>query len=259
MSTIDETFCHQPIFPKVFGEYKLHFSNEEEQVLAKWKTREHAIEYSLVAADEFQTTYAKPYETVEERSKWKVWDAPFQILHLQRNILKNCDELRSIGQSIIDISNHYVKNAYGIELNDDCILDFSDSWMIKLQGNPEGGPFRKHNHATSWLTGVLYLDDSNCGVQLHNNLGSTFDEDNYPWVFQPDAVETNLYNINEIDIDIEKGKCIIFNSKMEHSLNNFGPIDDTRYSLAFNIWPYGNISNKGGSMLSYPPEPVRQL
>jgi len=259
MSTIDETFYHQPIFPKVFGEYKLHFSDEEEKILEKWKTREHAIEHSLIVADQFETFSAKPYETVEERSKWKVWDAPFQILHLQKNILKNCPELRSIGQSILDISNHYVKNAYGIELLDDCILDFSDSWMIRLQGDPDGGPFRKHNHAASWLTGVLYLDDSNCGLQLHNDLGTTFDQDNYPWVWQPDMVEPNLFNTNEIDIGIEKGKCVIFNSKMNHSLNNFGSYDDVRYSIAFNIWLFGNVNDRGGSMLSYPPEPVRQL
>lgn len=259
MPTIDNHFNHEPIFPKVFGEYKLHFSDEEENVLKKWKTREHAIEHSLIIADEFEVFTAKPYETVEERSKWKVWDAPFQILHIQKNILKNCPELRSIGQAILDISNHYVKNAYGIKLHNNCVLDFSDSWMIRLQGNPEGGPFRKHNHAASWLTGVLYLDNSNCGIQLHNDLGSTFDHDNHPWVWHSDMVEPNYFNVDEVDIGIEKGKCIIFNSKMNHSLNNFGSHDDVRYSIAFNIWPYGNINEREGSMLSYPLEPVREL
>ena len=259
MSTIDENFYHQPIFPKVFGEYKIHFSDEEEKILEKWKTKEHAIEHSLIVADEFDTFYAEPYQTIEERSKWPVWDAPFQILHLQKNILKNCAELRSIGQSILDISNHYVKTAYGIKLQDNCILDFSDSWMIKLQGDPNGGPFRKHNHAASWLTGVLYLNDSNCGIQLENNIGSTFEEDNYPWVFQPASMDSNVFNLNEVDIEIEKGKVVIFNSKMNHSLNNFGSVDDVRHSIAFNIWPYGNINNRGGSMLSYPPEPLRDI
>ena len=87
----------------------------------------------------------------------------------------------------------------------------------------------------------------------------TFEEDNYPWVFQPDSMDSNVFNLNEVDIEIEKGKVVIFNSKMNHSLNNFGSVDDVRHSIAFNIWPYGNINNRGGSMLSYPPEPLRDI
>lgn len=261
MAQIDERFSHEPIFPKVMGSYKIHFSDEEEAILEKWKSDEHIYETSLISSGRGEQLEAKPYETLEERKQWPIWEENFNILHLNKNILKNCSDFDSISHSILDIANHFVRNAYGITLPKGCYLDFCDSWIIRLRGRgEEGSNFRKHNHSFSWLTGVCYLDDSDCDLGLHNGgaIGTTFDHDNYPFIFMPDAIEPTLFNSNDISERIEKGKVVIFNSRMDHSLFDNGPLDDTRFSIAFNIWPYGKLSGMGGAMLEYQAPEARK-
>lgn len=253
MAKISDHIIHEPIFPKVCGIYELEFDHEESQVIDKWKTIEHQVETSLITTGREKIYEAKPYETIEQRKQWPVWDENFLILHLQKNILKNCPELRSIGQSILHIANHYVRYAYGINLPQHSYLDFSDSWMIKLQGRDDGGDFRKHNHAFSWLTGVCYLDDSDCGFALHNGetIGSSFDNDNYPFIFPPEITEPTLFNQNTKTYEVKKGRVLIFNSRMHHSLFDHSSPEDVRYSFAFNIWPYGSVNDVGGAILEY--------
>jgi len=260
MAQIEQNNNLVPIFPKVFGEYKLHFDDNEEKILEKWKSFDHQVEHSLITSDRNHIFQAKPYETLEQRKKWKVWDDNFQILHLNKNILKNCHELRSIGRSILEIAYVFCRDAYGLSLNEQTYLDFCDSWMIKLTGSQDGGEFRVHNHAFSWLTGICYLDDSECGLSLRkDNFVSSFEDDNYPFVWDKEIKNKSFFTEDQVDINVEKGKVVIFNSRMTHGLNDSTTKpNDVRYSFAFNIWPYGIVNNVGGAQLEYHAPPPRE-
>ena len=260
MAQIDVNHNLVPIFPKVFGEYKLHFDENEERILDKWKSFDHQVEHSLITSDRHSVYRAKPYETIEQRRQWQVWDDSFQILHLNKNILKNSHELRGIGQAILQIAYVFCRDAYGLSFEKETYLDFCDSWMIKVSGQQNGGHFRTHNHAFSWLTGICYLDDSDCGLSLlKGNFASTFEEDNYPFVWDEEVKNKTHFTQDQVDINVEKGKVVIFNSRMLHSLNdNTSKPNDVRYSLAFNIWPYGIVNGSGGAFLEYHAPPPRE-
>jgi len=259
MAQINQNNQLVPIFPKVFGEYKIHFDEYEEKILEKWKSFDHQVEHSLITSDSHEVYRAKPYETLEQRKQWKVWNDSFQILHLNKNILKNCHDLRGIGQAILDIAYSLCRDAYGVSFEKETYLDFCDSWMIKLLGDEKGGIFRTHNHAFSWLTGICYLDDSECDLVLHNP--NTFQEDNYPFVWEKKVENETHFTNEQINIKIEKGKVVIFNSRIMHSLNNYtNKTNDIRYSFAFNIWPYGIVNSVGGAFLEYhAPAPREDL
>jgi hypothetical protein len=262
MAKVGDNYSFEPLFPKVVGVYDIEFDQEELKVLDKWKSMDHHIETSLVTAGKAQTMKAKPYESLDSRKKWGVWNDNFLILHLQKNILKNCKELQSIGDTILQLANHFVFHAGGVTLPENSYLDFSDSWMIRLQGREDGEMFRKHNHAFSWLTGVCYLDDSDCNIMLHNGeqIGTTFESDNYPFIFPEDQMHETPYNKDSQVFDIKRGRVLIFNSRMSHSLNDRSSTDDTRFSFAFNIWPYGMVNPEGGAMLEYEaPQPREDL
>lgn len=250
---------HLPVFPKCIGVYEIEFTSEEEKTLEVWKDPEHTIQTSKVAASETKVFVTDPYDTAEDRRKWSVWNESFQIIHLQKNILKNCPDLLSIGDSILRVANHFVHEAWGYTLPENVALDFSDSWMIRLCGDREKeGPFRQHNHAFSMLTGILYLDDSENGVIVSNHpVGSSFTEDIYPFVFPDNLKKNTMFNEEQKVFDVKKGRVLIFNSKHNHQLIRSDNESDTRHSIAFNIWPYGNLSNDGGSMLQYDLPPQR--
>lgn len=251
--------AHVPVFPKCVGVYNLEFTPEEDKTLEIWKDPEHTIASSKITAGEGIVKESGPYDTVEDRRKWDVWNESFQILHLRKNIFKNCPELKSIGGAVLNVAYHFMEHAWGYHLPENVYLDFSDSWMIRLRGDKEReGPFRKHNHAFAMMTGVLYLDDSENGVIVGNEqVGSTFTEDVYPWVW-PDAMKkTNIFNEESRKFDVRKGRLLIFNSKHNHELIRSADENDVRHSFAFNIWPYGKLSEDGGSMLEYESPPVR--
>lgn len=252
---------HVPVFPKCIGVYEIEFTPEEDKILDIWKDPEHSIETSKITAGEDSIMTMDPYDTVDDRRKWPVWDESFQILHLRKNIFKNCSDLNSIGGSILQIANHFMADAWGYQLPENVYLDFSDSWMIRLRGDKQNeGPFRQHNHSFAMMTGIVYLDDSDNGVIVGNApVGSTFTEDIYPFVFPDHMKKTNIFNEEVREFDCKKGRVLIFNSKHNHQLIRSNNEDDVRHSFAFNIWPYGKLSEDGGSMLEYESPPPRTI
>lgn len=254
MANIADSYeVHQPFSP-VIGEYKLQFTQEEEQTIKKWIDPDYYKENSLVSDSGNIQFCARPYSTPEERRDNPIWDDDFLILYVGMNLLRH-PEWESLRQSIKEISHHYVQQIVGFAQPEDSYIDVCDSWIIRnhCTTNYPQPMHRRHCHSFAWLTGVLYLDDSPNGTVLHA-------KDSFSNLYEPFCwqLNNNAYNEDEKSFAAEKGKCIIFPSRIDHSIMNNADLS-TRHVVAFNLWPYGNISDSNAARMSYEYIPTRGL
>ena len=102
------------------------------------------------------------------------------------------------------------------------------SWIARIK---QGGFIHNHNHCNSWYSGLLYFDDDYTGAT-------------------PLKLENPLYVFNHFDIEEEPdsfysiipepNKIFFFPSYLKH-MSDVQTGDKTRYSLAWNIYPDGNL------------------
>jgi hypothetical protein len=254
MANIANNFnVHQPFSPAI-GEYRVEFTEEEEKTIKKWTDPDYYMENSLVADCGDGSYIAKPYSTPEERRHHVIWQDDFLILYVGMNLLKQ-PEWESLGQTIRELGTHYTEQIAGMTVPEGAYIDACDSWIIRnhCTTNYPQPYHRRHCHSFAWLTGVLYLDDSPNGTVLHAK--QPFSDSYEPFCWQ---LNNNQYNEDEIFVPAEKGKCIIFPSRIDHSIMNNADLS-TRHVVAFNLWPYGNISNSNAARMSYEYVPTRGI
>jgi uncharacterized protein (TIGR02466 family) len=160
----------------------------------------------------------------------------------------------------VDPSNKYVSVGYPIpkhlELFDSmqkCIDEvslikfqeknqmISDVWIVKSKF---GDQSRGHMHNFSILSGILYLQD-------HSTPTEFIIEDNFYKKFSQNSIFTNfINNFDKITIEPKLGKLIIFPSYLYHQVG-MNRSKQTRYTLAFNTFFTGNLSDKPGSKLKF--------
>ena len=247
-SVLDHT-VHKP-FPTLIGEYRTQFTAEEEAELKKITDPEYYRRNSLVA-DGGHGGYFKadPYSTPEERYNDPVWDDDFLVLYVGMNLLKQ-PKLQSIGDTILEVARHYIIEVAGMLMPNEVILDFADSWIIRTTStNAYPSPsHRCHNHSFAWLTGVIYLEDNPNGTVLHNR--NSFGDQFMPFCWQLKEDPNNDDNADDISIPAEKGKIILFPSDIKHSIMNNAD-NSTRHTIAFNIFPFGDVNKTNAAMLRY--------
>lgn len=232
MALIDG-FKMQHIFPKHYADYMLKFSIEDEEALRKWTSNDQIISYNN--NDRHGTKYAGTF-----------LDESFLVLYETFNILNDVEEFKNIKNCISNCVNHYITDCLKFNVPKDCYFDISDSWIVRLTGDKNfSGQFRGHNHRNSFLTAVLFLQDSKNGLYLTDlNYTDMF----FPFVF---GLDTSEYTSAEVYIEAKKGRLVIFPSKILHSLYRSNDPEDIRFSIAMNIWPYGVISTDNSAKLSY--------
>lgn len=106
---------------------------------------------------------------------------------------------------------------------------------------PPGGIAQRHKHSNSWISGVYYPKESSAKLRFYNSKSQFIFDDPY---------EYNILNANTWDVSPKENMLVIFDSSLEHSvLKNLS--QETRYSIAFNVFPYG-IIGYGDSTLVIP-------
>lgn len=230
MSQLSKDIQAHHIFPKVYGEYHIDFSAEDEALFAKYTNPSFIAENSKISDG-----IDGPLKSFSEF---------FQILYLEQNLVKLNPAFVNIKNCITDAVWHYTTEVLGLAPPEGCEFDISDSWFIKLTGG-ELAPhlFQQHNHSFAFLSGVLYLEDSDNGLyftsnEFHNNL--------WPFVWQ---TQENVFNTDKIYIKPARGKLVLFSAKMDHALAASTNENDTRHSLVVNIFPRGIVSTNHAAML----------
>jgi len=109
-------------------------------------------------------------------------------------------------------------------------FDFSSSWITKTK---PGEQSHYHTHSNTIFSGIFYIKTKDdCG-----NLALT-DFTKTKWGIK--KKKANVYNSSTWEITPLKNRIIIFPSNVPHKINT-NRTKHTRFSIAFNIIPLGNI------------------
>lgn len=133
-----------------------------------------------------------------------------------------------IESSINDFLENIISPIPNIELY------ITQSW---LNFNSKGQRHHKHFHANSILSGVMYFNTTkNDFISFYSSIRPEIHLMNNP----------NWWNISRISMPVQTGDLIIFNSKLEHGVEEVKEDNHTRISLAFNTWFKGEIGSEEG-------------
>ena len=106
------------------------------------------------------------------------------------------------------------------------------SWFTRAHEN-QGSNY--HNHANSFISGVLYLNCDNSAISFENFQKTK--------LFHLIPKKYNIYNSDAFTVKVSNCFLIFFPSETYHRIvNNNSNL--TRYSLAFNLIPVGEIGDK---------------
>lgn len=124
-------------------------------------------------------------------------------------------------------------------------LSICDSWMTR---STSGGTASSHSHQLSLLTGILYLTD--------NNSQTVFE-------VVPNEIDYLKQTLGDSDfenikIPSEKGKLIIYPSRLNHRVRVMPGQTNLRYTYIFNTYSTGIIGNLQSSYLEYHVKDIKQ-
>jgi uncharacterized protein (TIGR02466 family) len=162
--------------------------------------------------------------------------------HLDLMMMKNESNAISINRYILDTPelkdlkaiienklNDFFKKIYSPA--DAVSLVITQSWLNLTK---KGESHRKHRHANSFISGVLYLKSSKTLDKI------IFHKDNYEQLLIS-PTEVTSYNCRDVGFSVETGDLILFPSSLIHSVL---PIEtDYRISLAFNSFIKGQLGD----------------
>ena len=156
-----------------------------------------------------------------------------------RHILDN-PSFKSIKKHIQDHIENYAYDVLGTSRKH--TWQITTSWVNQSEPGHDHAP---HFHANSILSGVVYLQSVDTAeINFHRsashvNLWNTvlLDFEGY-----------NELNVDVISIHPSTNEILIFPSNLTHSVN-LNKSNETRYSLAFNVFPRGVFGEGGNSEL----------
>lgn len=241
-----------PLFPKLIGDYKISFTESEEKYFDNWFDSEWIYRKCKLKESSGDETACQ-----EEHGPLRDYDNFFQILNIEENILTTNPNLYDIKNALLECVYHYSQEVLGNIIHPETDLTICDSWIIKLKGGTQPQDiwfeddnnwfFRKHYHGFAWLTCVLYLDDSDNGIIIHDPHAGH--RDRWPWGWEKRGDGDNM-NVNEFEvINAEKGRILIFPANYDHSLVVSKNNVNFRRSIVANIWPAGLVCDKNASKL----------
>jgi uncharacterized protein (TIGR02466 family) len=140
--------------------------------------------------------------------------------------------LLDIHDFIISKATEYLK-AYDVK--DKVKLKIHRSWLVKSESGAYG---RKHKHPNSLLSGVLYFKTfpKSGNLIIHDNKTSKFGS------IELSYSSFNPLNSSDASLPPSDGMIVIFPSTTLHEVG-VNESQDTRYSLAFDIWASGLIGS----------------
>lgn len=121
-------------------------------------------------------------------------------------------------------------NKYIDHLQFEGQFDFSSSWITKTK---PGEQSHYHTHSNTIFSGIFYIKTKDdCGNVTLTDFTKT------KWGIK--KKKANVYNSSTWEIAPVKNRIIIFPSNVPHKINK-NRTKYTRFSIAFNIIPLGNI------------------
>ena len=147
------------------------------------------------------------------------------------NILEDISYLRN---EIYNNVKNYLNDIMKLKID----FQFTTSWVTKTFPN---GYSQKHIHRNSFLSGVYYpIGDKNFSIKFYKKIDF--------WGIQ--KIEVNNLNADWFNINIsENSVLILFPSHLKLSIEK-NLSDKTRYSIAFNTLPLGEIGT-GDSKINF--------
>ena len=145
----------------------------------------------------------------------------------RRKILDDFPEVKEIMMSYFNLYKDEVLNLGPTD------FAITTSWITQTG---KGGYSHEHRHSNSLYSCVFYFDDGDGGqLEFSGNPSTSIFELNY-------GSNDNMYNTDSIEVKPRKNMLVIFPSNLEHRvLENTS--DMYRYSLAFNLFPVGSLSD----------------
>ena len=144
-------------------------------------------------------------------------------LSLDMNVLKKFTKLKKIIDKVIKDVN---SNVWKIDKE----LMITTSWLTKTE---KGGESLLHNHLNSMFSGVFYFQDSSPIEFSHIRTNTIYDP----------PLENNVYNSSQWILNPKQNDLILFPSELNHQIKK-STIEETRYSIAFNVLPKGLLGYK---------------
>jgi len=145
------------------------------------------------------------------------------------NVLEKYPDLK---KEIVNKFLEFKNNVLRLESTD---FKMTTSWITKT---PPNSYSQRHSHKNSYYSGILYLTDHSdqSPIMFFNP------NENFNSILTNSPVEYNVLNSTTWTVHPEKNKVLFFPSYLDHMImKNLS--SDSRYSIAFNFFPTGEIGN----------------
>jgi len=148
----------------------------------------------------------------------------------ESNYLLDSVEWKTIRSQIIAQVENYFFNE--LKASKAISINITTSFVNR---NDDTQVHYRHSHRNSVLSGCLYFSSHPRGIR--------FTKPGYQQLYW-DKSEHNLYNSDDWVIYPETGLLLIWPSNLEHEVEPLQVGDQVRYSLAFNTWITGTLSER---------------
>jgi len=184
---------------------------------------------AVIGLNKLKVDYNKVLKYIEniefERTNPSIQKEAEVYISKNHNILENISDLKN---QICNSVKNYLNNIMKLKMD----FQFTTSWVTKTLPN---GYSQKHSHNNSFLSGVYYpIGDKNFSIKFYKKKDF--------WSVQ--TIDNNNLNAEWYCFNIyENSALILFPSHLKHSIEK-NLSDKTRYSIAFNTLPFGEIGEE---------------
>ena len=139
--------------------------------------------------------------------------------------------------------NYFAKEI--LKIKDDIDLVCMSSWVTMNSGSDYA---QDHIHASSMISGVLYLDapPGSAPINFHGDL---YKKNTFGTFFPIQYSEYNQFNSNTYRVDVESGIIVLFPSNLRHSVRPNSDSSINRYVMSFDYIPVG-VLNAGSTKIT---------
>tara|TARA_B110000503_G_C7167937_1_gene422796 strand:+ start:1723 stop:2355 length:633 start_codon:yes stop_codon:yes gene_type:complete len=194
---------------------------------------------SVISANKVSEDLSVLWKTVDSLEFFSSNVDDTYLLYTSSN-MKILDSVQDIKEILLNYFYEFKDTVLNLSTTD---FDITTSWITKTE---PGGFCQYHCHRNSYYSGVLYQDKTNSlgsGELLFTDVGIKNET-----ILINDPTEWNLLNSRRIIIEPEENLLVFFPSTLRHRISKYTGTD-TRYSLAFNLFPIGKLGS-GDSTLN---------
>jgi len=145
---------------------------------------------------------------------------------------------------LFDFFNQSINEVKKIYYKDEIEFPIVDCWVNKYTTMNK---LNEHNHPNSVICGLYYVTD-------HSDHGETIFNTKNPWILHnSEGINLTIHKDFKPlsgQISAEEGKLVLFPASLYHFMKPISKLNKIRYTIAFNTFPTGLISNWRTSCLN---------